>query len=177
MIEPDTKNWTWVLERRCPECGLDVSAVARSDLADLVRANAAAWQAFGADGGVVPGSCDRQVWSSLEYAAHVRDVYSKFSGRLDLMLTQDDPLFENWDQDETAIADRYNEQLPEVVVTDLLAAATNLALSIDAIGESQWYRGGQRSDGSQFTVESLLRYLIHDAVHHLWDVSGSDPAR
>jgi hypothetical protein len=177
MIEPDTKNWTWVLERRCPECGFDVSAVARSDLADLVRANAAAWQAFGADGGVVPGPSDRQVWSSLEYAAHVRDVYRTFSGRLALMLTQDDPLFENWDQDETAIADRYDEQPPEVVVTDLVAAATSLALSIDEVGESQWHRGGQRSDGSQFTVESLLRYLIHDPVHHLWDVSGSDPAR
>jgi hypothetical protein len=58
-----------------------------------------------------------------------------------------------------------------------LPAATSLALSIDEVGESQWHRGGQRSDGSQFTVESFLRYLIHDPVHHLWDVSGSDPAR
>ena len=27
-IEPDTKDWTWVLERPCPECGFDAAAVA-----------------------------------------------------------------------------------------------------------------------------------------------------
>ena len=26
-IVPDDKNWTWVLERECPECGFDAPAV------------------------------------------------------------------------------------------------------------------------------------------------------
>jgi hypothetical protein len=25
-ITPDTKDWTWVLERACPECGFDPAA-------------------------------------------------------------------------------------------------------------------------------------------------------
>ena len=33
-IEPDTKDWTWVLERPCPECGLDAAAVSPGALAD-----------------------------------------------------------------------------------------------------------------------------------------------
>ena len=32
-IQPDDKDWTWVLDRRCPECGLDVSDYAISHLA------------------------------------------------------------------------------------------------------------------------------------------------
>ena len=27
MIEPDTKDWTWVIARPCPECGFDPSTV------------------------------------------------------------------------------------------------------------------------------------------------------
>ncbi|PVY29285.1 hypothetical protein C7458_10631 [Williamsia muralis] len=27
-IVPDTKNWTWVLERPCPDCGFDPSEIA-----------------------------------------------------------------------------------------------------------------------------------------------------
>ena len=27
-ITPDTKDWTWVLERPCPECGFDPATVA-----------------------------------------------------------------------------------------------------------------------------------------------------
>ncbi|MET0797746.1 MAG: DinB family protein, partial [Rhodococcus sp. (in: high G+C Gram-positive bacteria)] len=26
-IEPDTKNWTWVLDSACPDCGFDSSSV------------------------------------------------------------------------------------------------------------------------------------------------------
>ena len=35
----------------------------------------------------------------------------------------------------------------------------------------QWQRTGRRSNGSAFTVESIGRYHLHDVVHHLWDVS------
>ena len=33
--EPDTKDWTWVLESTCPECGFDSRAPHRADLTAL----------------------------------------------------------------------------------------------------------------------------------------------
>jgi len=39
-IEPDTKDWTWVLERPCPECGFDATAVRREELDNRISANA-----------------------------------------------------------------------------------------------------------------------------------------
>ena len=44
-VVPDTKDWTWVLQRRCPECGYDASAATRGRGAGLIRDNAAAWRA------------------------------------------------------------------------------------------------------------------------------------
>ena len=100
----------------------------------------------------------------------MRDVFRLFDRRLHLMLDDDDPLFANWDQDEAALADRYAEQDPAVVSDQLLAAAEAMAASLDAVRPDQLGRSGRRSDGARFTVETFARYLIHDPVHHLWDV-------
>jgi hypothetical protein len=169
MTAPDTKDWTWVLQRPCPECGLDTTGVDREDVASLLRDNAAAWQEVltREDVGRRP---DERTWSPLEYACHVRDVFRVFSERLRLMLTTEDPHYPNWDQDHTAVEDRYCEQDPRRVSLELAEAAEKLAAEFDSVSGAQWQRTGKRSDGARFTVETFARYFLHDPVHHLHDV-------
>ncbi|MEU9042724.1 MULTISPECIES: DinB family protein [unclassified Kitasatospora] len=172
-IVPDTKDWTWVLERPCSDCGLDTPKVVPADVAGMIRANAEGWLAvLAGDEDGLRRRPEPGVWSDLEYACHVRDVFRLFHVRLNLMLDRDDPLFANWDQDETAVAERYGEQLPQVVAGELAEAAETLAAAFERVAGEQWLRTGSRSDGARFTVESFSRYLIHDPVHHLCDVTG-----
>ena len=105
-IEPDTKDWTWVLRERCPDCGFDASAVDPVDLPALLRDTVPGFTAALADDDARVRPADN-VWSPLEYACHVRDVHLLFDLRLRQMLSDDDPLFANWDQDETAVAEDY----------------------------------------------------------------------
>ena len=171
-IVPDAKDWTWVLLRPCPECGLDTSSFARTDIPAMIRANAAAWRAPLA----APGAARRprpDKWSALEYGCHVRDVFKLYEYRLSLMLTEDDPLYPNWDQDETAVADRYDTQDPATAAGELAAAAETIADRFAALTDGQWARPGRRSDGARFTVETFARYLVHDPIHHLYDVTGA----
>jgi hypothetical protein len=179
-IEPDTKDWTWVLQRPCPECGLDAQSFAREETGAMVRANAESWHGLlagaGADAGAAGDPRRRPSpakWSALEYGCHVRDVLRLYDERLTLMLTQDDSLFANWDQDATAVQDRYGEQDPAVVAGDLTAAATVIAAHFGTVAGDQWQRTGRRSDGASFTVETFARYFVHDPVHHLYDVTGT----
>ena len=170
-IDPDTKNWTWVLERPCPECGFDAAGVAFADIPRLTRDNAAAWPAVLArpDAAVRPRP-DR--WSALEYGCHVRDVFVRFAERFRLMREEDGPAFENWDQDATAIADRYVDQDPAVVAGELTAAGDRIADLLADVRADELSRTGRRSDGSVFTIESMARYFVHDPIHHRWDVDG-----
>jgi hypothetical protein len=169
--EPDLKDWTWVVHERCPDCGFDPAAVDRADVPDLTgRATAAIAEALAApDAGQRPRPA---VWSPLEYGCHVRDVCVLFEQRLHLMLDEDDPQFVNWDQDETALEQRYWEQEPATVARDLRAAADKVAGSFGAVSGAQWERPGRRSNGSVFTVDTLARYFLHDLAHHRWDVTG-----
>jgi hypothetical protein len=176
-IEPDTKDWTWVLDRPCPECGFDAAAVAPEDVGALLRDNAEGWRAVLSRpvAALTTRPADDR-WSDLEYACHVRDVHRLYDERLVLMLTEDDPDFANWDQDATAVEDRYNEQDPATVATELAAAAATLADRFDGVAGDAWQRTGNRSDGARFTVDGFARYLAHDPIHHLVDVGG-EPGR
>jgi len=171
-ITPDTKDWTWVLRKPCPECGLVAGDVDPTTVGDRVRAALPRWEeALGRDDSRERPDAD--TWSPTEYACHVRDVFRIFDGRLAQMLAEDDPLFLNWDQDETAVVERYDEQDPATVATELTEAAERIAASFAAVGVEQWSRRGRRSDGASFTVASLGRYFIHDPIHHLTDVGDA----
>jgi SAM-dependent methyltransferase len=175
VLEPDSKDWTWVLERPCEECGLDVAAVERHDLPHEFRANAQVWLALLAD----PDAAERtrpDRWSTLEYACHVHDVHQVFHDRVSTMLVEDTPHFENWDQDETALDKRYDSQMPSIVGPTLVASAYAVGDLYASIPPLSWHRRGIRSDGSEFTVESLGKYHLHDVVHHLHDVRDAASA-
>lgn len=175
MIIPDDKNWTWVLERRCPDCGFDAGAFDPIATGAAVRDLAQRWSAVlnRADATVRPRA---DVWSPLEYGCHVRDVFRLFDARVAMMTSQVDPQFANWDQDKTAVDDDYGSQSPTVVANEVVRAAEALAAQFDAVGADEWQQRGVRSDGSVFTVATIAQYLMHDPVHHLWDVGADVPA-
>jgi hypothetical protein len=73
-LEPDTKDWTWVLQRPCDECGFEASAFERPAIPRAFRKNAQVWLTLLAD----PSAAERtrpDRWSTLEYACHVHDVH------------------------------------------------------------------------------------------------------
>ena len=95
-VEPDVKDWTWVLRETCPECGFTAADVDPRTVPDLVPAQIAFWRRVLVD----PRVSERpapDVWSPLEYACHVRDVYDIFGTRVELIRDEDDPTFRNWD--------------------------------------------------------------------------------
>lgn len=170
-IVPDEKDWTWVLDKPCPECGFAAGQFRNEEVSSLLRANTKDWVRLAerhAEQFPVRPSDDR--WSALEYACHVRDVFRLYDFRLHLMLDNDDPDFPNWDQDVTAVEDRYNEQELDTVIADLVKAGETLAASFAAVEGDQWQRTGNRSDGKHFTIDTFARYLVHDPVHHVWDI-------
>ena len=169
-IEPDTKDWTWVLERPCRECGFDAPALDRDRLPQAIRDNATLWEVvLGTDDAAVRTSA--HIWSPLEYACHVRDVNRLFAERVRMMLDQDDPTFPNWDQDATAVEQDYGGQDPATVAADVVKAAEEVASAYEAVPADAWQRTGTRSNGDSFTVDTLARYHLHDVVHHAHDVS------
>lgn len=156
-----------MIERRCDDCGFDGPALDFTQVPELLRSTTERWSQVLArpEVGRRPAP---EVWSALEYAAHVRDVHELFAGRLQSMLTQDSPTFADWDQDAAAVD--YSSCDPVEIDLALIEAAGECAGRYASVRPDQLTRRGVRGDGSVFTVETFARYHLHDVVHHLWDV-------
>jgi DinB superfamily len=173
LLPADTKAWTFVLERPCVECGFDPAAYGRGQLAPRIRSCATQWQTvLAAPSEAFHERPNPSTWSPIEYACHVRDVLDLFRARAARMVDEDEPRFTNWDQDVAAVAGRYHEQGAGAVATAIVANAHAVGALLDRLPDDAWDRHGTRSDGTDFTVESLTRYMLHDVLHHLVDVGG-----
>ncbi len=175
-VQPDEKDWTWVLQRRCEQCGLTAGEVEVGEIAPRAFVVAQEWVQILRSHPAVEVRPEPGVWSPLEYGGHVRDVYRVFEQRLAATLGADDPVFDDWDQNQTARLRHYAGADPERVAVELEQAATELLTRVEQIPADGWSRPGTRSNGSRFTVTTLLQYFLHDVVHHLWDVTGQTDA-
>ncbi len=149
----------------------DASDVAAEDVAGLLGQDTARWPAVLGRPDVRERP-DPATWSPLEYACHVRDVFRRYERRLVRMLREDDPLYVNWDQDATAVQERYRAQDPATVAAELVAAGAALAARCSAVRGDEGGRPGRRGDGARFSVDTFSRHLLHDPVHHLHDVTS-----
>ncbi len=170
----DTSDWTWVLIRTCPQCGYDSSHVLPIGVPQIIRDAATRYAAVltRLDAARRPAE---GVWSPLEYCCHVRDVCDVMRGRLEAILAGDGsrpvPLA-GWDQDATAVTEQYWRSDPDAVAAQLQRSFGAAAAAFATPSRGQWGWPAVRSDGAAFTPETLARYLVHELVHHLWDVQG-----
>ncbi|MQY20559.1 DinB family protein [Nocardia macrotermitis] len=186
-IVAEDKDWTWVLDRACPDCGFDGPATAYDEVPGLTRAAAARFVGALARPDITVRP-DESTWAPIEYTAHVRDVCRIFRYRLDIALRKPAappaiaafeattgfaeglPVFANWDQDRTAEADHYLSQAPVVVAAELAEAAEIVSRAFESVSAPDRALAARRSNGSLFTVDSMATYFVHDLIHHLHDI-------
>jgi len=168
----DDRDWTWVLESQCDECGYQPDALTRRQIAPRIRAVGGAWRETLNRGSVVTQlrDGDDRTWTPLQYGCHVRDVFKLFEERSrEMVKKRKPPTFKDWDQEAAAVKGDYAGQDPAKVAFDLATNAGKYADLLDRLDSDEWEKEGSRSDGAEFTVESLAKYVLHDVEHHLWD--------
>ena len=166
------RDWLQVVRHEtCADCGFATSAVPRSGLGAALRREGSDWTEVL---GHRPTSELRrrrrpEVWSPLEYGAHVRDVLDVFSACVELALVQDRPEFGWWDHEAAAVDDAYRDQDPDTVAMALSGNAARMATVLESLDPDAWERSGTRRGSETFTVFSLGEFALHEARHHRRD--------
>jgi hypothetical protein len=165
----------------CEECGFDYGDPV-DDPATALRTVASRYRVPltrflpGEDGdALIRARPQPDVWSALEYACHVRDVFEIQRERMAQALIEDGyepPLMR---RDERVVELAYNEQDPLVVLDDIAANADALAIDVEALTPEQW----QRTMRYRFPVPAtrdlvwFVRHTLHEGRHHLLDIGRS----
>jgi hypothetical protein len=171
-----SQEWRRVVDERCVECGLEAARIPVDGLALEIGRAAGGWGDLLArtDESALRLRPADDVWSPLEYACHVRDVLSLFAQRVVTTLREDEPELGWWDHEAAVTADGYNEQDARAVADDITRNAAVLA-EVLAGAAGGWDRTATRAGRERFTVAGLVRFALHEAVHHLADARGTSP--
>lgn len=169
------RDWTRMQFERCPDCGADAAAIAESDLGAEILREIAAWGRLlaSADPFAVRVRPSPEVWSALEYACHVRDLLPVMGDRVRRMQSEESPDLGWWDHEAAADEDRYNEQVPVLVVEAMTANARAFATVLAGVGVEEWDRSARRRAGEHFTIAGISRFVLHEVIHHRDDASHS----
>ncbi len=166
------RDWDAVVTaEECDDCGLAAAAVPQNELGTAISREGARWAALLSERAEheLRRRPRAEVWSALEYAAHVRDVLALFRDRVGWAITEEEPEFGWWDHEAVAVEEGYNEQDPPVVTAMLEEAAERLVRALPAEGDAAWQRAGTRREIERFTVDGLARFALHEARHHRFD--------
>jgi len=167
LVDPDTTDWVAVSWDGCEQCGFQPVAPDRIPgcLRDTIQPWLDALRRPDAARRPSPG-----VWSTLEYACHVRDICGAFTDRLARVLAVDGATCPEFDSAAAAVEGRYAEQDPGEVAEDLALRIELIARRFIDVGPLDWGRRGRRSDGPAFTPASMSNHFLHELEHHLHDV-------
>jgi len=162
----------------CLECGFEPGAIALEETPSLIRRLAwlhCKWLlASAADeaGRAALRTRPRDgMWSPLEYAAHVRDVYALFERRIQTILRTPGREVEIVDHDAAVARGGYDRLVPEELIGEICACAGLLAETLALVTPPQWSLQGLRG-GESRTIADIARRAVHEGRHHLMDMQG-----
>jgi len=166
-------------KERCEECGFVYADVSPEEAAEKLRSFGRRYRApltrflAGEDGdAILRKRPEEGVWSTLEYAAHVRDAI-RFNGYLARrVLTEDHPTLPAPNPDKAAVDNNYNDEDPAEVAAGIEERAEKVAAMVEGNDDPSSWERATVWDGreGEFTALYFVRNAVHEGHHHLLDV-------
>ena len=159
----------------CEGCGLAYDAVTIEGAVRLVDAVVGELPGLlaGLDDLTLRRRWQRDEWSPIEYACHVRDVLAAFTLRLHRGVVEDRPTIDPMYAVLRAERFDYAEASVEAVVEELRALSRGFAAEVAVVPAEAWGREIVRVNGGVEEVRTLrwvVRQAAHEAVHHRDDI-------
>jgi hypothetical protein len=170
---PEGWEWVRIQESPCPQCGQHPAGVPPGELAALAVGSVAGWQDFlsGADDAFLRTNPRPDIWSPIQYGAHVRDMLRVFGDRILVAVKEDNPSV-GWFDPGPDGWESYNRMPVDDLAADLGRQAGRFASIIEERSPSDWSRTAMRDGVDRFTVAGLACFGAHEAHHHLLDARG-----
>jgi hypothetical protein len=106
-------------------------------------------------------------WGAVEIMAFLRDWDVVVDDRLNSMISEEEPEFEDEDPDLWSIERDYHEEVPKHVQTEFRQGRQKLITRLHKLEDSAWQRTAVMPDGRVITVEDLIAELLRSDQHHM----------
>ncbi len=110
---------------------------------------------------LIPGK-----WSAAEIVQHLADSEMTSAIRLRLLLVEDHPVIQGYDQDLFATRLRYNDRDVAPALEAFRGARATTAQLLERMTEEDWRREGTHTEIGRYTAEDWLRIYAAHAHDH-----------
>jgi DinB superfamily len=163
---------------RCEQCGFVYGGIGTADIPDAMRALSLQYQDALLEPGVAGLVRMRpapDVWSALEYACHVRDVWLVQRDRAILALVEDTPTYARMCPDERTYLAGYQREDVTEVAGEVVMGANLMAKLFEGLASHQLARPCiyNYPEPLERDVAWLGHHTLHEATHHLEDLRSA----
>ena len=109
-------------------------------------------------------------WSVKEVLAHIARVQQVFEGRLDALLTKDNPAIEGYEPED----DSEFEEIARKGSSELLKwfedTRGRIVARLEKLGKDDWHRPGHHAEYASYDVHFCMEYMGHHEAHHVYQM-------
>jgi hypothetical protein len=115
-------------------------------------------------------------WALKEIVCHLWRVQEVIEGRIEAMLTQHNPEFVSYDQDnDPEFVERLRSPGAELA-EGFLAEREQLATLLASLSPADWRRSGRHPEYPHYDVLFQVEYLAYHEAHHIYQILQSRSA-
>ena len=108
----------------------------------------------------------------LELACHLRDSEQLFLERAAKMANHDRPPLRMMNQDQVAVALKYNEDDPATVIREFQALRAETVALLSALASQSWQRTGIHPKRDEFSIAAQTDIQVRHDANHLSQIRG-----
>jgi len=109
-------------------------------------------------------------WSLKELLCHLYRTQELFAGRIQSMLSADNPEIENYSPDGDAVFEKLAARPAQDSLADFLAARERFVARLEELGPAEWHRKGRHPEFPHYDVHFQVEYMVHHEAHHVYQM-------
>jgi len=109
-------------------------------------------------------------WSLKELLCHLERMQEVFEGRIEAMLSQDNPVVARYEPDDDP---EFNKMLAKPGADTLaafLAHRARFAGRLEKLSPAEWHRAGLHPQFPHYDVHFQVEYMVHHEAHHIYQM-------
>ncbi len=111
-----------------------------------------------------------QQWSLKELVCHLHRIQDVFEGRIDAMLTQENPAVASYSPDGDTEFDKLAARPGADCVSSFLNERERFAKRLEELTPAQWHRAGRHPDFAPYDVHFQVKCMLHHEAHHVYQM-------
>ncbi len=116
-------------------------------------------------------------WSVKEVLAHIARLQQVFEGRLDALLTKDNPTIVGYEPEEDPEFETIAKKSSGELLKWFEETRGRIVARLEGLSKEQWHRTGRHAEYPRYDVHFCMEYMGHHEAHHMYQMFERAAAR